>query len=276
MIAFPKAKINLGLHVINKREDGFHNLETTFLAVNLCDMLEVIEQKEKVNDKITIAYGGIPVPSNATDNLVVQAYKLLDKKFSLPPVQCFLYKKIPMGAGLGGGSSDAASTLNLLNTKFKLGINTAELRNYAAQLGSDCAFFIDNKPAYVFGRGHELEPIPLNLSGYYLVLICPPIHSSTALAYQHVLKREKLEPQNSVKIILTQPIETWKEKLKNDFEPSVFNQFPELLTIKNELYQSGALYASMSGSGSSIFGIFKSKPLLNPSLNDWITYSDYL
>ena len=274
MIAFPNAKINLGLHVINKREDGFHNLETTFLSVNLCDILEVIESNPSVtgNNKVNFTSHGIPIDGDTSNNLVVRAYQLLDQPFNLPPVEICLYKKIPMGAGLGGGSSDAAFMIKLLNTKFNLQLSNEQLKRYAAKLGSDCAFFIDNTPAYVFGKGHELSPIEIKLAGYYLVLLCPPVHSSTALAYQNVSRRNEITIENSIKLNLQQPIETWRNSIFNDFEPLVFKQFPQLAQYKESLYQDGALYASMSGSGSSIFGIFKNKPTLPAELYKLIAF----
>ena len=274
MIAFPYAKINLGLHVINKREDGFHNLETTFLSVNLCDILEVIECNPSVTgkNKVNFTSHGIPIDGDTSNNLVVRAYQLLDKQFNLPAIEVCLYKMIPMGAGLGGGSSDAAFMLKLLNTKFNLQLSNEQLKMHAAKLGSDCAFFIDNTPAYVLGKGHELSPIEIKLAGYYLVLLCPPVHSSTALAYQNVARRNEITNENSIKINIHQPIETWRNTIFNDFEPSVFKQFPQLAQYKESLYQDGALYASMSGSGSSIFGIFKNKPTLTQEQNALVAY----
>lgn len=257
MIAFPHAKVNLGLHVINKREDGFHNLETAFLSVNYHDMLEVIEAKSvsagQMKCKITMA--GNPVEGDPADNLVAKAYHLLDQQFQLPPVEVFLYKKIPTGAGLGGGSSDAAFMLKLLNEKFSIGLTVSELEAYAAQLGSDCAFFITGNTAYVFGKGHELEPITLNLEGLHIELVCPPIHSSTALAYQRVTPRGLPAAGQSLRELLKQPIEKWKDNVFNDFEPSVFATYPELAKMKQELYDAGAVYASMSGSGSALFAV---------------------
>ncbi|MEI6507335.1 MAG: 4-(cytidine 5'-diphospho)-2-C-methyl-D-erythritol kinase [Bacteroidota bacterium] len=271
MICFPNAKINLGLHVLNKREDGFHNIETVFYPVNLCDMLEIVKSV-KSTKKVDFFSDGLPISGNTENNLVVKAYNLLDKDFNLDPVKIFLYKKIPMGAGLGGGSSDAAFALKLLNDIFLLGLNNEQLKNYASQLGSDCAFFIENIPSYVLGRGNELEDFDINLSDKYIVLLNPNIHSDTALAYKNVNRRGAVMADFSLKNLLKQPIINWKDKVENDFEKSVFQAFPVLNDIKQKLYDSGALYASMSGSGSSIFGIFDANPKLDVGLNKYIIY----
>jgi 4-diphosphocytidyl-2-C-methyl-D-erythritol kinase len=264
MICFPNAKINLGLHVINKREDAFHNIETDFYPVGFSDMLEVVRNlgSGTRDNKVTFFSDGLKIDGRAADNLIVKAYALLDKDFSLEPVSFFLYKQIPMGAGLGGGSADAAFTIRMLNDLFSLQLTPERMKDYASQLGSDCAFFIDNKPAYVLGRGNELEPIALDLSGYFIAIIYPGIHSDTSLAYKHVQRREKVDESSSLKALIQEPAGYWKNKMENDFERSVFAALPPLAGIKQQLYDCGAVYASMSGSGSAIFGIFDREPVL--------------
>lgn len=276
MICFPNAKINLGLHVLNKREDGYHHIETVFFPVGFSDMLEVIGQTITRPQKCFFLADGIPINGSAADNLVVKAYDLLDTDFSLPPVEVFLYKKIAMGAGLGGGSSDAAFMLSLLNHTFGLRLTTAQLENYAARLGSDCAFFIRNKPAYLLGKGHELQPFEIDLKGYYLVMIYTGAHSSTALAYKDVLKRGTLQEEQSLKHVLKQPVHTWKKNVVNDFEPSVFNAIPELKQVKKWLYDEGAVYAAMSGSGSCMFGLFSEEPKLKGKWSSKVCHSQWL
>jgi 4-diphosphocytidyl-2-C-methyl-D-erythritol kinase len=285
MICFPNAKINLGLHVINKRADGYHTIETVFYPIKFFDMLEIVQtkgkgQKEKgeslffdgENIKVDFFSDGIPIDGNLEDNLVYKAYQILDKDFDLSPIKCFLYKKIPMGAGLGGGSSDAAFAIKLLNDIFTLNLSVVQMKNYASQLGSDCAFFIENKPAYVFGRGNELEDFEIDLSKYYLVLLYPNIHSSTSIAYKNVLKRGSFDESQSLQYLLKQPIKNWKNTIENDFEKSVFEIIPSLQKIKQQLYDCGALYASMSGSGSAMFGIFDTKPQLTDELKKLLVF----
>jgi 4-diphosphocytidyl-2-C-methyl-D-erythritol kinase len=278
MICFPNAKINLGLHIINKREDGFHNIETVFYPVNCCDMLEVVVSSTILgqSNKVEFFSDGLKIEGDIHDNLIVKAYHLLDADFNFPAVQFFLYKNIPMGAGLGGGSSDAAFAIKLLNDKFELNLSISQMQNYASQLGSDCAFFIENKAAYAFGRGSELENFNLDLSNYVIALIAPPIHSNTALAYKNVFKRGELKEDYSLKKLLQQPIENWKQIIENDFEKTVFETIPQLPIIKQQLYDCGALYASMSGSGSCMFGIFNHQPKLTNELNEWVVYSGKL
>ncbi|MFA6260174.1 MAG: 4-(cytidine 5'-diphospho)-2-C-methyl-D-erythritol kinase [Bacteroidia bacterium] len=278
MITFPSAKVNLGLNIYNQRQDGFHNMETIMYPLLFSDMLEIIQNTDwKEGEAVfTLSGYGLPVEGNLQENLVFRAYSLLNEVYKLPPVRACLYKKIPMGAGLGGGSSDAAFMLKLLNVKFALGIQEQELETYASKLGSDCAFFIRNKPVYIYGKGHELESIEFSLQGWYMVLLNPGIHSSTAEAYQGVKKKEIYDPNNSVKAIIQQPVAMWKDKLYNQFEPSVFARYPELETIKSALYQAGATYASMSGSGSSLFGLFTSPPKLTASLQEKMVYQGWL
>lgn len=263
MISFPNAKINIGLHVINQRADGFHNIESVFYPINFCDGLEIVKHKTASKQyKCQFISEGLTISGKPENNLVVKAYNLLDNKFDLPPVLIYLSKQIPMGAGLGGGSSDAAHALILLNNLFGLKQSKQTLADLAATLGSDCPFFIKNQPAYLQGKGHELTPYKLNLAGYYLVLVHDGSHSNTAMAYQHVQKRGNLNPKESVESWVKKSVETWKEHLQNDFEVSVFKSLPQLAYIKDWLYQQGAMYAAMSGSGAAMFGLFKEKPML--------------
>ena len=254
MITFPNAKINLGLNIVEKRPDGYHNLETIFYPINLQDALEVTRREN--NDKeYTLHISGSPLEGEPEDNLVVKAYKLLKKDYpGLLPVDIHMYKHIPAGAGLGGGSSDAACMIKLLNDKFSLGLSTERMEEYAVKLGADCAFFIRNKPVFATGIGNLFEPVELSLKGYHIILIKPDIFVSTRDAFAEI---KPVRPAVSLKEIVKQPMETWKNSMKNDFEDSVFKQFPEIAAIKDELYDLGAVYAAMSGSGSSVYGIFK-------------------
>lgn len=257
MIAFSNCKINLGLHIINKREDGFHNLETVFYPIPLADTLELIDNKNNAFNDVTFTSYGLNIDGSLDSNLVVKAYRLLANDFKLKAVDFYLLKNIPMGAGLGGGSSNAAFALKLLNDSFGLNLSNKQLENYAAMLGSDCAFFIENKPSYATGRGEILEPINIDLSGYFFVLVKPNIHVSTADAFSNVYKRG--ESLVSLKELINNPIEKWNGLIENDFEKSVFKSHPRIGLIKNELYANGAIYASMSGSGASVFGLFKTE-----------------
>jgi 4-diphosphocytidyl-2-C-methyl-D-erythritol kinase len=250
MISFPNCKINLGLHILNKREDGFHNLETFFYPLPLHDALEIIQA-----EKTVFTNSGLPVPGTAEGNICLKAYHLLKKDFAeLPLLKIHLHKAIPMGAGLGGGSADGAFTLKLLNQKFNLGLSTDQLIKYALKLGSDCPFFIINKPCIAAGRGEILEPLPIDLSAYKFLIVNPGIHVNTGWAFSQI---NPVLSEKSIKKIIVQPIETWQKELKNDFEEPVFNNHLEIKSIKDELYKEGAVYASMSGSGSTVYGIFK-------------------
>lgn len=255
MIIFPNAKINLGLNIVEKRPDGYHNLETVFYPIQLQDALEVKASTANATDTpYTLHVKGNPIDSDAENNLVTKAYLLLKDRYSLPPVDIHLFKHIPMQAGLGGGSADGAFMIKLLNEKFRLGMSISEMEAAAAQLGADCAFFIQNQPVFATGTGDRFEPIQLSLSEYHLLLVKPDIAVSTKEAFAHV---QPHRPEQSLKDIIKQPVETWRESMKNDFEDSVFLQYPELAAIKDKLYDLGAVYASMSGSGSTLYGIFK-------------------
>ena len=253
MITFPNAKINLGLNIIEKRPDGYHNLETVFYPVPVEDALEVNILHESTQ-KFRLHQAGLDIAGEAENNLVVKAYKLLDERFNLPPVDIHLFKHIPSGAGLGGGSSDAAYMLKLLNEKFNLELSDENLEEYAARLGADCAFFIRNAPTYAEGIGNIFSPISLSLKGYQIVLVKPDIFVSTRDAFAQIKPHRQEIP---LKEVIKQPIEEWKERMVNDFEESVFPQFPAIKEIKEKLYEAGAIYAAMTGSGSSVFGLFK-------------------
>ncbi len=253
MITYPNAKINLGLNIVEKRPDGYHNLETVFYPINIQDALEVTTSESENEYSLTIS--GSPIEGDPENNLVVKAYKLLKQDFpEIPGINIHMYKHIPTGAGLGGGSADAAFMIKLLNEKFKLNISVEKMEEYSAKLGADCAFFIQNKPVFASGIGNIFEPIQLSLKGYYLVLVKPDIFVSTKDAFAHIKPKK---PTNSLKDIIRMPVETWRAVMKNDFEESVFVKYPEIAAIKDKLYDMGAIYASMSGSGSSVFGIFR-------------------
>ncbi len=248
MISFPNAKINIGLHVVSRRPDGFRNVESCFYPVNWCDALEILPAAET-----RFTSSGLTIPGQAEQNLCLRAYQLLLPDFKLPPVQIHLHKNIPIGAGMGGGSSDAAFTLRLLNDLFTLNIPRPQLEAYARQLGSDCAFFIQNQPVYAVERGDVFQNIPLNLSNYVCVIIYPDLHITTAEAYQNVVPQT---PAEDLGTLLQLPITAWKDRVHNDFEQALFPKYPVLPTLKSYLYDNGALYASMTGSGSAVFGIF--------------------
>lgn len=258
MVLFPNAKINIGLNVVQKRTDGYHNLETVFYPVNVKDALEAILSAE-----IAFHLSGLPVNGNTDDNLCLKAYQLLKQDFpDLPPVSIYLHKAIPMGAGLGGGSADGAFTLLLLNKQFELHLTQQQLIDYALQLGSDCPFFIINKPCFATGRGENLSQVDADLSAYKIILVNPGIHISTKEAFSNLTLKM---PQKSILQIISQPISTWKDELVNDFEINVFKLFPQIKEIKNKLYNAGAIYASMTGSGSTVYGIFEANAEINPS-----------
>ncbi len=261
MVCFPNCKINLGLNITQKRADGYHTIETIFYPINLKDALEVITNNQSDSTQtlhINFSASGIPIPGDTANNLCIKAFQLLRNDFpNIPPIQMHLHKNIPMGAGLGGGSADGAFALKLLNEKYQLNLSQQQLINYAAVLGSDCPFFIINQPSYATGRGEILTPITLDLSAYTFVLVHPNIHINTKWAFEQLTPSK---PTNAVDQIIQQPIETWKEQLINDFEAPIIQQYPIIGEIKNTLYKNGAVYASMTGSGSTVFGIFKSKP----------------
>ena len=241
--------------MVNRREDGYHNLETVFYPIELRDALEFVPA-----EKTSLSILGLSVDGDIEQNLVVRAFRLLQKDFQLPELEIALLKKIPMGAGLGGGSADAAFMLKLLNSHFALDLSDVQLESYASKLGADCPFFIRNKPVFASGIGTEFSPIELSLKGYQLVLVKPDIHISTAEAYSNVACERWNTPLMEV---IQMPIDKWREFLVNDFEKSVFKVHPELAVLKEKLYEFGAVYASMSGSGSILYGIFKDEPTVS-------------
>ena len=262
MIVFPCAKINLGLNIVSKREDGYHNLETVFYPIPLYDALEIkyMDEKFPSDTACDLKVTGNVVDCDEQKNLVVKAYHILAADYQLPRIHTHLYKHIPSQAGLGGGSSDAAFMIRLLDERFRLNIGNPEMERYAARLGADCAFFIEAEPAYAEGIGDVLMPADGpdgNLHGYYLCVVKPDVAVSTKEAYSAITPKK---PAKSCRDIVRQPIETWKEELVNDFEEPIFKMHPELEAIKQKLYDQGAVYASMSGSGSALYGIFKEEP----------------
>ena len=260
MIDFPCAKINIGLNITEKRADGYHNLETVFFPIPICDALEIKTMDERFPSNVAcdLKVTGNNVCCNENDNLIVKAYNMIAADFDIPRVHAHLYKNIPSEAGLGGGSSDAAYMIRLLDQRFRINIGNAEMEKYAARLGADCPFFITAEPSYAEGIGEILSPVNItdnNLEGYSLVVVKPQIAVSTKEAFSNITPRK---PLMCCREIVAQPIETWKDALCNDFEESVFGIYPKLNDIKNRIYTLGAAYAQMSGSGSSLFGIFKS------------------
>ncbi|TAF66708.1 MAG: 4-(cytidine 5'-diphospho)-2-C-methyl-D-erythritol kinase [Cytophagales bacterium] len=265
MIVFPNAKINLGLQIIKKRSDGYHEINTCFYPIGLTDVLEILPHKEET----TFTQTGIDIPADNQPNICMKAYKLLQKYFKLPPLQIHLHKNIPVGAGLGGGSADAAYMLKALNEMFFLELSAEDLWHFAKELGSDCAFFLQNTPAIGKGRGEELTPFQVSIAHYALLIIYPNLHISTAEAYQKVVPNT---PKMPLEQALQMPLKAWENHLINDFEKPLFEKYPLLQSIKEQLYQAGALYAAMSGSGSTLFGIFEPQKLLNL---EWQIPQDY-
>ena len=253
MITFPNAKINLGLNIVERRPDGYHNIETVFYPIPLTDVLEIVPAAET-----SLTCYGNPVDCLPEKNLVMRAYRMLQERYDLPPVAIYLYKHIPDGAGLGGGSSDAAHALLMLNQMFDLGIEAADLATMAATLGADCAFFIYNRPMLATGIGDVMSPVDVDLKGKMLLLVKPPVGVDTRTAYSRVVPAPSTMDLSQ---LITQPVETWDGLLVNDFEPSVFAALPQLWLIKASLIDAGAQYAAMSGSGSTVFGIFDSDKL---------------
>lgn len=273
MIQQPCAKINLGLNVVSKRPDGYHNLETVFYPVGIKDEILI----ETVPDKISPRYDcslnikGINIDGDLQQNLIVKAYKLLKQRYtSIPKINVTLTKNIPTQAGMGGGSADCAFTIRMLNDGFNLGMSIKEMQETATELGADCPFFINPTPSFATGIGEILTPIDLNLSQYKIAIVKPPIMISTKEAFANITPKK---PTMCCRDIVMQPIETWKEKLVNDFEQSISNSHPEIIKIKNKLYDLGAIYASMTGSGSALFGIFdKNISNLDKEFKDCLTY----
>ena len=262
MIVLPNAKINLGLQITEKLDNGFHSISSCLYPIPWSDILEVIPAK-----KTTFNSTGIEIPGKVEDDIILRAYKLLKKDFPLPELNIHLHKLIPIGAGLGGGSADAAFMLKLLNNEFQLFLEANILEDYAAQLGSDCSFFIQNIPVIATGTGTDLEPIDLDLSGMHLLVINPGIHISTSRAYAGV--KPEISDTDLHNLLISKNFNKWRDELTNDFEKGLFGEYPILQSIKNQLYENSAVYASMSGSGSTMFGLFRDKPK-TMSAEDWI------
>lgn len=263
MITFPCCKINLGLNVVAVRPDGYHDIETVFYPIPLTDVLEIKKMDAQFpceGDCDIKVSGAFPTGDDA-DNLVVKAYNLIAADFDVPRIHAHLYKRIPVQSGLGGGSSDGAYMIKLLDERFRLNMGNAEMERYAAKLGADCPFFINAEPAYATGIGDLLEPADDadgNLEGYWIAIVRPDVAVSTAEAYK-AIKPHK--PSKNCRMVVRQPIETWRDDLVNDFEAPVFAAHPQLKDIKDKLYGFGAVYAQMSGSGSAVYGIFENEPL---------------
>jgi 4-diphosphocytidyl-2-C-methyl-D-erythritol kinase len=269
MVAFPPCKINLGLNVTGKRPDGFHSIQTCFYPVPWHDILEILPAKS-----FSFDLSGEPVAGRADTNLCVKAYAMLKKEAGLPPVSIHLHKIIPIGAGLGGGSADAAYTLRILNTLFEGRLATESLYGYASQLGSDCAFFLEDRPLLASGRGEVLSNVSVSLKGKFLVIVNPGIHVSTAEAYAAITPKL---PANELRdVIENYSPRQWKGLLVNDFEALVFKKFPATADIHGKLYDQGALYASLSGSGSSVYGIFEKALARKIHFENMVTWSGYL
>lgn len=256
VISYPNAKINLGLNVVRKRADGFHDIESVFYPVPWYDILEIVPEREG-KGKVTFTFSGISIPSDGKPNLCERVYALMHDEFGLFSVKMHLHKVVPIGAGLGGGSADAAFAAVMLNDMFELGLLEERLEAIVSQVGSDCPFFIKNKPAYVTGRGEVLQSFDLDLSGYWIVLVNPNIHIGTKEAYAGITPSE---PKLSLKELLSKDVSEWKNGVKNDFEASIFPNHPEIEKVKSQLYEFGADYASMTGSGSTVFGLFENEP----------------
>lgn len=270
MITYPNAKINIGLNIVSKREDGYHNIETVFYPIPIRDALEFVPS---AGDADALVQTGIKVDGNAEQNLVMKALRIFKEDFRIPNLDIFLHKNIPFGAGLGGGSSDAAFMLKMLNEEFKIGLPERILIDISSRIGADCAFFVSNKPVFATGIGNIFQHFNFSLKGLHIVVVKPDIHVSTPLAYSMV-KPQK--PEKNLMELLSSPISQWRDTVKNDFEESVFSKFPEIARIKERLYELGATYASMSGSGSSVFGIFDREVELPTDLTKHYTFKGIL
>ena len=271
MVVFPNAKINLGLFVTSKRSDGYHNLETIFVPVKgYCDVLEVLTNNSSSEDVFTNT--GLHIDGEPENNLCIKALTLMRQHTVIPPVNIHLHKVIPFGAGLGGGSADAAFMLKLLNDQYHAGLNEDDLELLASNIGADCAVFIRNKTVLAKGIGNEFSPVSINLSGLYKIVVIPPLHVPTSLAYKNIMPKS---PHLSLDKLIQYPINQWRDVIGNDFEATVFKQYPEIERIKKVLYQNGAVYASMSGSGSSVYGIFTQKPDILWG-DEYKVYKDFL
>ncbi len=261
MIVHPNAKINIGLNIVSKRPDGYHNIESLMIPFGLTDELRFTVNKRPDARKFELIIDGLPVDGSLDSNLISRAYHLINADFSLPPVRAVLKKQIPMGAGLGGGSADCAFTITAINRMFDLKLSVGQMQHYASMLGSDCALFVQNKPAFVTGIGDVLQPVKLDLSEYKLLIVKPNVHVNTAQAYKLLTPHVSANPVMS---LIDKRPEEWTGKMVNDFEEPIFRIYPQLSAIKHAMYEQGAVYASMSGSGSAIYGLFRTIPDTNP------------
>ena len=276
MTSHPIAKINLGLNVVERRPDGYHNLETVFFPVPICDELEVAPQPSTLHPQLDcdLSLEGIAIEGDVQKNLIVKAYQLLKQDFpELPRVRARLKKGIPTQAGMGGGSSDGAYMLNMLNALFQLHLTKQQLCGYAARLGADCAFFIDPQPQYAEGIGELLAPVSLSLKDWYIGVVRPDVPVSTKEAYSLITPKR---PLRNCRDIVALPVEEWRDLLVNDFEEGIFSLHPELGQVKQRLYDLGAVYAAMSGSGSALFGLFRKPVELEASSPNTFTWSSRL
>ncbi len=272
MICFPNAKINLGLNVVEKRNDGFHNIETVFYPIAWRDILEVLPT-HKENGEFEISITGLEVHGDIKDNLIYKAWLLLNEVQKLPSIHVHLHKVIPMGAGLGGGSADAAFFINLINEMFEMNLNIETRTNMARKLGSDCAFFIENKPVYASQKGDVFSSVDINLQQYKIITIWPSVHSNTKEAYVGLIP--KASEINGAEVLSKHPISQWQSLLTNDFEKSIFEKYPEVQKAKDFLLQQGALYACMSGSGSAVFGVFEATTKsIQLAEKNWLIFQD--
>lgn len=272
MVIFPRAKINIGLRISEKRPDSYHNLQTIFYPVSLCDALEFVVPAEPLDNDI-LEVTGLASDSMVKDNIVIKAVKKLRNRADIPFLKLHLHKAIPAGAGLGGGSSDAANILRCLNKHYNLGIGPWELKAISLSLGSDCPFFLDNSPAYAEGRGEILMPVSPLPDGFYLIVVKPDINVDTKAAYQEC-RPSKVD--SKLREHWGRDIGKWRDLIVNDFEQSIFPEYPEIGFLKESLYELGALYSSMSGSGSAVYGIFREKPVISDLLKDRVIYSGNL
>jgi 4-diphosphocytidyl-2-C-methyl-D-erythritol kinase len=268
MICFPNAKINLGLNVVEKRADGFHNIETVFFPVQWQDVLEILPSND-----YELEIKGLEIEGDIESNLITKVYRVIESKYDIKPVKVILLKNIPMGGGLGGGSADAAFMIRALNDYFQLNISEDDLEEMLRPLGSDCAFFVRNKPVYAYGKGDQFESVDVDLSNYKIAVVNPKIHVGTAEAYGGLSPKF---PEMNIREVLKMPIEKWKDHLYNDFESTIFKAHQEIKDLKDKLYELGAVYACMSGSGASVFGIFeKDKELdLKKAFPNYENYCD--
>ena len=272
MVIFPRAKINIGLRIVNKRVDGFHNIETILYPIELRDALEFIVPSEPFEEDHIVSTG-IITDCSPSDNLIIKALIRFRKQFPIPFLNIHLHKAIPVGAGLGGGSSDAASIMKCVNRFFNAGLETEVLKTIASELGSDCPFFIESVPVLAEGRGEILKPIPVNLRGYYLILTNPAVKVSTIEAYRNCIPKK---PSSNLNDLVAKPLAEWKDLIVNDFEETVFREYPVIKSFKEELYNIGAIFSSMSGSGSAVYGIFDHKPEIPAKMIRNVIYSGVL